>query len=91
MEVWITRQRNGDYMLTEDEPIFSIVKGTPYIDAYVPYGDPVGIRHLCNLMLRISGIETPLARGQSAKIEITGKLLFIKDFIKGYITPKSTD
>lgn len=75
MELWLTRQRNGMYMLTFNKPIIADVEGRGYKDAYVPPGDPVGIRNFCDLILKLIGTESRLNRLDSVKIELDGKLL----------------
>lgn len=75
MELWLTRQRNGLYMLTHNKPLIADVEGRGYQDVYVPPGDPVGIRNFCDLILKLVGAEGKLDRLDSIKIELDGKLL----------------
>lgn len=72
MELWLTRQRNGMYMLTFNKPIIADVEGRDYQDVYVPPGDPVGIRNFCDLILKLCKIEKPLKRLESLKINLEG-------------------
>ena len=47
MKAYLTRQRDGSYMLTEKAPVIAPVGDTGVQDAYVAAGDALGIRHLC--------------------------------------------
>ena len=75
MELWLTRQRNGMCMLTYYKPIISEVDGRGYMDAYVPPGDPVGIRNFCDLILKVVNLEGQLPRLESVKIYLTGNII----------------
>ena len=75
MELYLTRQHNGLYMLTRLKPIMTLVEGRDFEDAYIVPGEPVGMRNFCDLILKLIGIDKPLKRGQSIKIELTGKVL----------------
>lgn len=75
MELWLTRQMNGMYMLTYHKPIIAEVTGRGYMDAYVPPGDPVGIRNFCDLILKVSNLEGKLNRLESIKIHLTGNII----------------
>lgn len=75
MELWLTRQRNGMYMLTYHKPIICDVEGRGYQDAYVPPGDPVGIRNFCDLILKTVNLEGQLNRLESIKINLTGNIV----------------
>jgi hypothetical protein len=44
---WLTRQRNGDYLLSIWRPILHPVGRSAHKDAYLQPGEPVGLRHLC--------------------------------------------
>lgn len=75
MELWLTRQMNGMYMLTYHPPVIAEVEGRGYKDAYVPPGDPVGIRNFCDLILKVAGLEGQLNRLDSVKIYLTGNII----------------
>lgn len=75
MEMYLTRQRNGLYMLTAFEPIFAKVEGRDFEDAYVIPGEPVGMRNFCDLILQLVKLEKPLKRGQTIKIALEGKVI----------------
>lgn len=47
MRAWLTRQRDGKYMLTRFRPVEARVAGTRYTDMYVRAGDAMGWRHMC--------------------------------------------
>lgn len=73
MELWLTKQHNGLYMLTVKKPIIAKVEGRDFEDAYVAPGEPVGMRNFCDLILKLVNLDKPLKRGESIQIEITGK------------------
>lgn len=75
MELYLTRQHNGLYMLTALKPILSRVEGRDFEDAYVAPGEPVGMRNFCDLILKLAGIEKPLRRGETVKILLSGSLI----------------
>lgn len=75
MEVWMTRQRNGQYMLTKYKPIIAQVEGRDYTDAYVVPGEPIGVRNLCDSLLKILDRKIELKRGESILIELGGKII----------------
>ena len=75
MEVYLTRQRNGLYMLTKYKPIFTKVEGRDFEDAYVAPGEPIGMRNFCDLILPLVGLTKPLIRGESIRVELNGKIL----------------
>lgn len=75
MKLWLTRQRNGLYMLTANEPIITKVECRDFEDAYVAPGEPVGIRNFCDLILKLVGIEKPLKRGEKVQIVLSGNLI----------------
>lgn len=68
----LTRQRDGNYMLTKIKPILERVIGTDYQDAYLAHGEPIGLRHLCAAGTKaIFGIELqPL---ESVAVTIEGR------------------
>jgi hypothetical protein len=75
MEMYLTRQHNGLYMLTALKPILSRVEGRDFEDAYVAPGEPVGMRNFCDIILRLVGIEKPFKRGETVKILLSGSLI----------------
>ena len=75
MKLWLKRQRNGLYMLTVKEPIFTKVDGRDFEDAYIVPGEPVGMRNFCDLILKVLNIETPLKRGEKIQVELFGNIV----------------
>lgn len=75
MEVWMTRQRNGQYMLTKYKPIMAMVEGRDYMDAYVVPGEPIGVRNLCDAILKMLDKPIQLKRGESILVELAGKII----------------
>jgi hypothetical protein len=75
MELWLTRQRNGLYMLTYTKPTIADVESRGYQDVYVAPGDPVGMRNFCDLILKIVGLTKPLNRLDSIKINLEGQIV----------------
>lgn len=72
MKLWLSRQANGQYMLTALPPMTTEVGSLGYEDVYVVPGDPVGLRNLCPLMLKLIG-EPFLSRLESIEIELEGR------------------
>ena len=73
MKLYLTRQRNGDYMLTAFKPLVLRVKGNDYDDAYMRPGDPIGVRHLCADGVKSAGIE--LLELESVRVDVTLKVI----------------
>lgn len=73
MRLYLTRQRNGLYMLTLHAPQWCAVEGTATTDAYVVPGEPIGIRNLCPAVLKILDQPLQLKRGESAQVELAGR------------------
>ncbi len=90
MEVWMTRQRNGQYMLTRYKPIMAMVEGRDYMDAYVVPGEPIGVRNLCDAILKILDKPLQLKRGESVLIELAGKVIEMFELVPDQVT-KSDD
>lgn len=75
MELYLTRQLNGQYMLTKYPPIIQEVDGVGVKDAYVVPGEPVGMRNVCDLILRVCEIKDPIPRLETRKINFFGNLI----------------
>ncbi len=45
--LWLTRQAQGDYMLSAFAPLVTRVRGADHEDVYLRPGDPIGLRHMC--------------------------------------------
>lgn len=74
MTLWLTRQRDGNYMLTRLRPLVTAVRGTRERDAYMLPGEPIGIRHLCaaGVAALIGVTLEPL---QSIQVEVSARAL----------------
>ena len=59
MRLYLSRQRNGDYMLTERLPVVARVAGTLIDDVYMEPGEPAGVRGLCSIGMNKFGIDLP--------------------------------
>lgn len=76
MKLWLTRQSNGLYMLTALKPVvFPLIDRPEIKDAYIQMGEPVGLRNMCDRILILFDIKTPLKRCQSVEVELTGTIL----------------
>ncbi len=85
MEVYLSRQSNGLYMLTEMRPVVATVNHSDNLDLYVPYGpdaggvivgDPIGLRNFCKNTLWMFGQNPPaLRRLESTQIELSARLI----------------
>lgn len=69
-KLYLTRQRNYEFMITKNEPDIINVGETENKDAYVVPGDPIGVRHLCDAIFKHVGAKDmqPL---QSKQINLT--------------------
>ena len=58
IHTWLSRQRNGDYMLTALKPVLGQVGRSGAMDWYVRVSDPIGYRSMCaDAVKLIWGIE----------------------------------
>lgn len=74
MRLWLSRQRDGRYMLTLYQPIIARVHGTDQWDLYVVAGDPVGYRGMCpEITEKLFGVSLELL--DSVQVELTGKVV----------------
>lgn len=72
-KVWISRQRNGQYMLSHEKPVWDRVMGTKEKDFYFVHGEPFGYRNLCEFsILALFGLN--LSIGESQNVWIQGGL-----------------
>lgn len=46
-KVWLSRQRDGNYMMTRFQPVRAEVGRTGLNYFYIIAGEPIGMRHLC--------------------------------------------
>lgn len=57
-KIWLSRRRNGNYLLTKIQPEKHEVRGLGVEDYYVPYGDPMGLDNCCPAgVMAIFGID----------------------------------
>lgn len=73
-KLWLTRQYDGKYMLTELPPVYEKVGDADYVDVYFKPGEPQGVRNLCYRILFIFGAK-PLKKLESIQVEIEGRTL----------------
>ena len=70
-KVWLSRQRDGNYMLTRLQPVRVKILGTEFYDFYLQHGEPIGVRHLCPGGIKsIFGIDIPI--GEQIEVWIEG-------------------
>jgi len=74
MKLWVTRQRDGNFMLTAMRPSIARVGRIGEEDAYIQPGEPIGVRHLCKegIATLCDGIPdvSELVPLESVKVEI---------------------
>lgn len=46
-KIWLSRQRDGNYMMTRFKPVRAEVGKSGVQDFYIIAGEPIGMRHLC--------------------------------------------
>lgn len=72
MKLWASKQRSGLYMLTALKPLWREVGRSGQYDWYMRPGDPVGVRHLCELgFCELTGLD-PLESGGLVRVELSG-------------------
>jgi hypothetical protein len=73
VKAYLTRRANGLYMLTYVSPVIHKIGMTDKEDAYIAYGDALGINNLCEwfveYMFGIKDLE-PLT---TVRVKITGE------------------
>lgn len=58
--LFLTKQRDGNFMLTKLRPTIETVSGTNLQDAYIIPGEPIGLKHLCTDGVKaIFGVDIP--------------------------------
>jgi hypothetical protein len=75
MEIYLTRQQNGLYMLTKYPPIIQEIDGIGVKDAYIVPGEPIGIRNVCDLILKVCDMDKPIPRLETKKVNLFGNLI----------------
>jgi hypothetical protein len=81
IRLWLTRQRDGNYMVTLYRPVITRVRGTVHDDAYMQAGEPIGIRHLCadGVAAHFGQQAEALAPCESVRYEIPPPVLYLVD------------
>lgn len=75
MKLYVSRQRDGKYMLTYTPPVIQEVGNSGEQDVYVGYGDPVGWRGLCSWFIeKLWGIKD-LEFGKFVRVKVKGEVL----------------
>lgn len=69
INLFLSRQANGQYMLTDKLPDRCEIDGTGRDDYYVAKGDRVGQRHFCPLLAGVA--EVKLKRLESVPVRVT--------------------
>lgn len=68
MELFLSRGRDGKYMLTKYRPIKALIPELGREDFYVQPGDPIGYRGLCPEGTLALGLAQHLRRLETIKI-----------------------
>jgi hypothetical protein len=70
--LWLSRQRDGNYMLTFLKPNKYKVLGAAVQDFYIKPGEPIGIRHLCPGGVKtVFGVEIEI--GEQVAVTLVGE------------------
>lgn len=75
MKLYLTRQKNGLYMLTKNRPIVHKVEGREFDDVYVEPGEPIGVRNLCDAIINLIEEKPKLERGQTILVDLNCSLI----------------
>jgi len=77
IRAWLTRQANGEFLLSALRPIISQVGKTGRNDVYVRPGDPVGYRHMCPTSVALIWGEwtETISELESVRVTAGGELL----------------
>lgn len=75
MRLYVSRQRNGMYMLTRQTPLVATVDGTDQSDVYVAAGDPVGFRHVCPWFVSVLWNVKDLEPCTWVRVKVTGEAI----------------
>lgn len=68
--LFLTRDRDGKYMLTERMPAIVNIDGSDALAAYVMPGDRVGHRHMCPQMTHVL-LGRKLRRLECVRVRVT--------------------
>ena len=74
MKAFVSRQRNGLYMLTYFKPTLCKIYMSEEYDFYVKDGDPLGVRNLCDIILLITG-AAEINKLETIEVEFFGKVI----------------
>lgn len=70
MRVWFSKQRDGRYMLTREQPAAYPIGIRGPVEFYVPPGDALGFRFICDVGFKIlTGLE-PLEVGEQVRVKV---------------------
>ena len=70
MRVWFSKQRDGRYMLTRGQPIACRIGIKGPVEFYVPPGDVLGFRFICDFGFKLlTGLE-PINIGEQVRVKI---------------------
>ena len=68
MRMFLTRDAQGQYVLTSRWPYIATVEKTNVNDVYVTPGDAIGIRHLCPRIVGAMGFD--LKRFETVEVDV---------------------
>ncbi len=72
LPLYVTRQRNGLYMLSARTPVPAPVGASGVTDIYVPPGDPVGLRNVCPWFVGVILGVKDLPFGEPTRVWLAG-------------------
>lgn len=77
-KIWLSRQRDGNYMMTRFKPVKARVGHTHMEDFYIVAGEPIGMRHLCPGGTKyFFGVELEI--GEQVYVELEMKVTKLKE------------
>lgn len=69
--MWLSRQRDGNFMFTYLKPELHKIFGSRESDFYVPAGEPIGLRYWCPAGVKaFFGVELPI--GGQVQVWVSG-------------------
>lgn len=79
MNIWLSRRRNGNYLMTRLRPKKHLVRGLEVDgegveDYYVPYGDLIGLDNCCTAGIKAL-FDVDLAIGEQCRATVQGASL----------------
>lgn len=74
---YLTKCRSGLYMMTALRPVACKVNGTNEIDAFEKAGEPIAIRHICELLITLifDKATADIKIAEPVKIQIRAEIL----------------